>query len=89
MKKHLLLFLILCFFGATGLHAQVDSAELAKTQPRIEDDKKDVNRLDRKINKKQRRLDRKQKRLDRKEKKRNRKMRKLNKEERKMEKMQN
>jgi Skp family chaperone for outer membrane proteins len=80
------LFMILLL--GTRLSAQVDQDKMQKSHRQIEKDKKDSDRLERKINKKQRKIAKDERQLKRKENKRERKIKSIYREEKKIEKLQ-
>ncbi|TDH25155.1 hypothetical protein EXU57_13680 [Segetibacter sp. 3557_3] len=84
MKKQLFFLLITLFISITGF-SQVDSAQLRKSEKRIESDAKDTKRLDKKIERRERKINKQERRLKRQEHRRNKKLRSIDKEQRKIE----
>ena len=82
MKKNFIILLMVSMLFTTGAYSQVvDSAELAKSQKRIESDLKDANKHQRKIDKSQKKIRKQQKKINRQERRRERKMKSIQKEQ--------
>ena len=83
--KHFILFLLAGFLliNKQAQSQVTDSAEMAKSQQRIESNLKDAKQHQRKIDKSQRKIERQQRKINRQERKRERKMKKIEKDQKK------
>ncbi len=85
MKKFILLSFVACLFLMNApLQAQtIDSADMVKSQQRIDENLKEADKHQRKIEKRQKKIEKEQRKIKKQERRRERKMRKVEKEQKK------
>lgn len=86
-KLFVFIFLIIGLAYSNFSAAQVDSAKLLKAQKQIENNKDDVDKMNRKIAKDQRKIKKRERKAAKKEKARNRQLTRIKKQERELEKI--